>query len=58
MLFLYRRNIKWEILAAAVSEEISGQEKCTKQLVLSAAKNAKYHSSQQKASLFFARNAI
>jgi len=36
----------------AVSEEILDLEKCTKQLALNAVKNAKFHSSPQKASLF------
>ena len=42
-------------------EEISAlenQEKCIKQFVLNAEKNAKFLSSQQKASQFFARNVI
>ena len=42
----------------AVSEEISETEKCTKQYVLNVARNAKYHSSLQKESLFIAKNAI
>jgi len=41
-----------------VSEEISGHEKCIKQLAQSAVKNAKFHSSQRKAGLFIAENAI
>ena len=40
-----------------VQEDLDS-EKCIKQLVLSAAKNVKYHSSQQKASLFTAENVI
>lgn len=33
-------------------------DKCIKQFVLSAARNAKYHSRQQKANPFIAKNAI
>jgi hypothetical protein len=40
------------------SEEISDLEKCTKLHALNADKNAKYHSSQQRVSQFFAKNAI
>jgi hypothetical protein len=39
-------------------EEISAHEKCIKQFVLSARRNVKFHSSQQKASLFTAKNVI
>ena len=39
-------------------EEILDQEKCTKQLVLSAVKNVKYHLSQKKEEMFSAKNAL
>ena len=43
----------------AVSETISAdQGKCIKQSVLSAGKNVKYHSNQQKADLYTAKNAL
>jgi hypothetical protein len=38
--------------------EILVREKCTKQYALSAARNAKFLSSQQKAGLYFAKSAI
>ena len=40
------------------SEEILDHEKCIKQLALSAEKNAKFLSSQQKVSQFIAENVI
>jgi hypothetical protein len=45
-------------IEAAVDLEtsIAGQEKCIKQFALNASKNAKFHSSQQKASQFIAKN--
>jgi hypothetical protein len=51
-------NILWEDSVAENSEEISGHVKCTKQLALTVERNAKFHSSLQKASLFTAKNAI
>jgi hypothetical protein len=42
----------------AGSEEISDQERCIKQLAQSADRNAKFLSSQLRASQFSARNAI
>ena len=52
-------NILWEdSVVAEDSEEISGHVKCTKQLALTVERNAKFHSSLQKASLFTAKNAI
>ena len=45
-----------EVLVAEV--EVSDQERCIKQLVQTVAKNAKYHSNQQKASQFIAEIAI
>lgn len=49
----------WEILIEAeISEEILRQDKCTKQLALSAARNVKFHLSQPKVSQFFVVNAI
>jgi hypothetical protein len=46
------------VAEAAILEEILGREKCTKQLALNVAKNVKFHSSQLKASLFIAENAM
>lgn len=43
---------------AEVLAEVLGQERCIKQLVQTAVKNAKYHSNQQKASQFIAEIAI
>ena len=54
----YRRKNIWKDLEAAGSEGISGQERCIKQLALSAVRNVKFHSSQQKASQFIAEIAI
>lgn len=39
-------------------EGISGHEKCIRQPALNAGKNVRYHSSQLKESLSFAKNAI
>jgi ABC-type transport system involved in cytochrome bd biosynthesis fused ATPase/permease subunit len=54
-----RINTKWHTAMAAEEaseEETSAQEKCTKLLALNAERNAKFHSSQQKASQFTAEN--
>jgi hypothetical protein len=54
-------DVKWENLeieAAAVLEEISDHVKCTKQFAQNVEKNAKFLSSQQKASQYFAKNVI
>ena len=40
-----------------VSGKVSDHKKCIKQLALNVAKNAKFHSSLPKVSLFFAENA-
>jgi hypothetical protein len=53
---LYGGKSKWEILTEAL--ETLGTEKCTKQPAQNAVKNAKFHSSQQKADLFTAENVI
>jgi hypothetical protein len=55
-----RKLRKWDLMAeaaeaAAVSEETSAHAKCTKQFVPNVVKNVKYHSSQQKESLFIAK---
>ena len=50
------RKKQWKISMAAVSEEALAQEKCRKQFALNADRNAKYLSSQQKASRFTAKN--
>ena len=50
-----------EIVAEGVSEETTltaVQEKCTKQSVLNARKNAKFLSNQLKENLFIAENAL
>jgi hypothetical protein len=49
---------KWQNLDEADSREILGREQCIKQLALSADRNAKFLSSQQKASQFIAKNAM
>jgi hypothetical protein len=49
---------KWTISTEAASGEVLGREKCIRQLALSAVRNAKFLSSQWKASLFFARNVM
>ena len=41
-----------------VSEEILDHDRCIKQFVLNVAKNAKFHSSLQKAEMFFAKNVL
>jgi len=41
-----------------VSEEILDHDKCTRQFALNVARNAKFHSSLQKAEMFFAKNAF
>jgi hypothetical protein len=46
------------LAAEEVSEKISGLEKNTKQLVLSVARNAKFHSSRVETDQFIAKNAI
>ncbi len=46
------------VVETGVSEEISALGRCIKQLVLSAGRNVKFHSSQQKASQFIAGTAI
>ena len=61
-----RRNQRWENLGeaeaateeAAASEEILGQDRCIKQLALTAVRNAKFRSSQQMASPYTAGTAI
>ena len=58
MLLYYEVKQIWKDLARAVSEEISGLERCIKQLVLNVAKNVKFHSNLPKASQFIAKNAI
>ena len=58
MVSIYSEERKWAISEAEVQEEISAdQDKCIKQLALSADRNAKFLSSQQKASLSTAKNA-
>ena len=53
-----------EVLVAAdlAAEEVldltEGREKCTKQLVETVARNAKFHSSQNRTSQFIAMNAL
>jgi len=48
-----------EALEAAEEEaSMTDQEKCTKQRAQSAAKNAKFHSSQQRESQSIAENAL
>jgi hypothetical protein len=49
---------KWQNLDEADSREILGREQCIKQLALSADRNAKFLSSQQKVSQSFAENVI
>jgi hypothetical protein len=46
-----------DLIAEVEAEEVSNQDKCTRQNVLSAVKIVKFHSSQQKESLFTAENA-
>jgi len=53
-----RKYTIWEDSAVEDFEEISGHEKCIKQLVLNAVKNVKFHSNHQKASQFTAKTAI
>jgi hypothetical protein len=65
-----QEELEWENLAEAAQEGISAEAaeaafeetldrvKCTRQLALSAALNAKCHSSQQRASQSIAKNAI
>ena len=53
-------NLTWDLTIeaeAADSEEISDHEKCIKQFAQNAAKNAKFHSSLLKVSLFIAKIA-
>ena len=54
----YRRKNIWKDLEMVVSEGISGQERCIKQLALNAVRNVKFLSSQWKASQFIAEIAI
>jgi hypothetical protein len=56
----FRRKRKWEIseAEAADSGEILVHAKCIRQFALSAERNAKFHSSQQKASQFIAENVM
>ena len=49
---------KWEILTEAQEETLAALEKCIKQPVQNAVKNAKFHSNQQKADQFIAGNVI
>ena len=46
------------MIEAADLGAISGHEKCTKQFAQNAERNVKFHSNQQRASLFFAGNAL
>jgi hypothetical protein len=48
----------WAILTGAVPNGILALAKCIKQLVPNAAKNAKFHSSQLKASQFIAETVM
>ena len=55
---LDREEVFEEILDEVVSGETLDHERCSKQLVQNAAKNAKFHSNPLKASLSFAENVI
>jgi len=47
-----------EVALAAAEEILAALEKCIKLYALTAVRNAKFLSSQQKASQFFAKNVI
>ena len=55
----YKERTIWENLIKVVSKEILNldHEKCIKQFVPNARRNAKFHSSQEETSHFIAENA-
>jgi hypothetical protein len=61
-IYKFRRKRKWETLEAAGAADSEGiilvHARCIKQLALSAERNAKFHSSQQTASQFIAKNVM
>lgn len=57
---LLKENPKWreEIISADSADQATSQEKCSKQFVQTAARNAKFHSSRQKEDRFTAVTAL